>query len=164
MAIVATKFEMSVSIVDNGGNPTSTTLELRGADYAAAAANAGAIITALTAVTDGVIVGYRLAEVYEETGTVTLPAVGVNSAESASITVGVAGAGLKKANIRIPIPKQAVFVGTSGADTNIVNLSATIVNNYVDLFRSGGHAYVSDGETAGASLAGVRVTRTKRGN
>lgn len=163
MALVSQGFQLNVSLLDNAGDSTTVSYDLRGATYADAAVDAAAIVAALAAVTDGVIVSYRMTEVTEETGTITLPASGVQAEVSASLTMSIAGAGSKKGNIRIPMPKVGVFTSTSGAGANVVDLDATIVTDYAALFTSSGEATISDGENAGILLSGVRVTRAKRG-
>lgn len=161
MAIVSTGFFMSVTMQDNGGNLTSVEYQLTAALYADAVTDSATILAALIAVSDGVVMSYDIRERYDN-DTVGFPASGVQAEVSASLTSLINGAGSKKANIRIPMPKSTIFTATSGDGANNVALTNTNVIAYHALFTTGQQATISDGEIAGALVSGVRVTRRAR--
>lgn len=162
MAFVSTGFTLSVTLLDNSGNDTTISYELRAADAAAAAAAVTTVLAELGAVTGGEIASYRLYQTFEEDA-LSLPTVGFQAEVSASMTAFIADQGSKKASYRIPMPVPGVFVSTIGAGANQVNTSNADVIAYHGLFEASGVANISDGEIAGGLLNGVRVTRAKRG-
>lgn len=162
MAFVSSGWTLSVTLLDNSGNDTTITYELRGTDHAGASANVTSILAALGAVTGGEIASYRLYQTFQE-DSLSLPAVGFQAEVSASMTAFIADEGSKKASYRIPMPVPNVFVSTIGAGANQVNTSQADVIAYHGLFEPVGVAFISDGEIAGGLLNGVRVTRAKRG-
>lgn len=161
MAFVSAGLALSVTLQDNGGNLTSVEYALTSADYATAETDSDTILAALAAVSDGVITAYSIRETYENDA-VSFPASGVQAEVSASLTTYISGAGSKKANIRIPMPKPAMFVALSGDGANNVDLTDGAIIAYHGLFTATGEATVSDGEIAGLLLSGVRVTRKAR--
>lgn len=165
MAITSVGWEATVSFLDKGENETTMLFELVAASAAAAATAIGTILTEYAGVGSLLVTGYRLSEVFQETGTIVVPSAADAQAEvDAKISVYIAGAGAKKATVRIPGPTAAnVMVSTSGKNANIVDVGAANVIGWVGLFQTGGVATISDGETAGASISGVRVTKAKRG-
>lgn len=162
MALVSRGFRLNVSMLDNAGNPTSLGFEMRDATYADVVTDVATVLTALGVVSGGEVGGYTISQVFEENA-LTFPSIGFQAEVSASITTFVEDAGTKKANFRIPMPVPAVFVSTIGAGANVVNTALQGVLDYHALFGSAGVANLSDGEVAGGLLAGVRVTRSKRG-
>lgn len=162
MALVLREFVLSVTLLDNSGNDTSVSYQLKAVDYAEAVTARTAILTALLAATAGAIGTHRLTEVFEEDA-ITLPTDSAQAEVSASLTAFVNDSGNKKGSYRIPMPKPAVFVSTIGAGANLVNTTNALVTAYHALFEPAGVAYFSDGEEAGGLLGGVRVTRSKRG-
>jgi hypothetical protein len=162
MALVSSGYGLTVSIIDNGGNETSVQYKLRSGDHATAVTDSLAVIAALVAVSDGEISGYTISSNYAENA-LSFPATDAVQAEvSASMTTFVAGAGNKKANYRIPMPKAAIFTASIGKGANIVDTENADVLAFHALFGVGGKVYVSDGENAGGLYGGVRVTRGKR--
>jgi len=163
MAIVSAGFSLEVTLVDNGANTTTRSFELRGADITEATANSATIISALTAVTDGVISGYSIRQIFVNDA-LSLPAgLEVQAEVSASMTCFVADSGNKKSNYRIPMPKSAIMVGVIGKNANIVNTANTAVLAFHELYHpTNGKAYLSDGEFAGGLIDGVRVSRKSR--
>lgn len=152
---------LTIVLMDNGGNTTRVQYEMARSTYADVLADAVTIRTALLDVTDGVITDYYLTEKFVN-DSVTYPASGVQAEVSASLTTLIKDAGGKKANIRIPMPKPSIFISTSGDGANNVNLSATPVVNYHNIFTDNQQAKLSDGEIADELLSGVRVTRAAR--
>lgn len=165
MAITSVGWQLSVEFLDKGENTTSMLFDLVAADGTEATAAAAAILAAYPGVGSMTISGYRLTEVFQETGSLVIPSAADAQAEvDAKITVYVAGQGAKKAVVRIPAPTAAnVMVSTVGSGANVVNLALPNVITWLGLFQTGGKATISDGETAGSAIKGIRVTKAKRG-
>jgi hypothetical protein len=153
---------MSVTLADHGDNRSTLRYQMdpaNTADFTAALANAGALITDLDALTDAVIVGYKVEEEYYNDA-IALPAGGVENEDKASVTFSIDGTN-KKGNFKIPAPINTVgvvFVGTSGASANQVATTSTQIQNYADNFRTAGGFLISDGEKLNQVLVGKRIS------
>jgi hypothetical protein len=146
MALQVDPVKISVQVVDTGGNtsrkvyPTSLTVAVDG--IAAIEAARDAVVAALNAVTDGVVLktGILLGQT-EDTAL-----FGAGEIENvALITVNLATQG-KKAVMSIPAPVDGIFVGASGPNYNIVDPTDAAVLAYLALFETGGDFTLSDGE------------------
>lgn len=157
MALAHAWYELTVSLGDNGANITTKRYRLRSADIATAVTDAAIVVAALDAVTNAVIVGYRISDVFHE-GTVVYPAAGIENEDKASISVLLTTGGGKKANLKIPAPVIGIFNGATGAAANVVDTSDTDLNTYLDLFATGGEAYISDGEDYDSVQSGKRIS------
>lgn len=157
MGLVTQGWELSVTIADNGANTTTLQFKLRSADAAAAAIDSAAVIAALILVTDGTISDYYVKEHFAET-VFTYPGAGVENENKASLTVLLAGAGNKKANIKIPAPVIGIFTASSGGGANVVDMSDVDLVSYMDLFKSGAECYISDGEDLVSGVSGKRIS------
>ena len=155
MAITSQGFFYTVTLIDEELNETTREYALTSADYATAVADAAAIVTALLNVTDGVISRTQLAQRFVESALVP-PSGDQPASAGVAVTTLIAGAGTKKADYNIPMPKDAIMSGNSLIVTNAQVIA------YHALFQAGGEATISDGETAGAIQKGVRVTRARR--
>lgn len=162
MALVSTGYRLTVNIYDHGGNVSTLAWRYRSAttaDFASALSGAVALIADLVTVTNGVIGGYNVTEVFEE-DSFALPADGVENENKASITYSISGTS-KKGNLKIPAPigsgANNIF-GITGAAANQVNLSATNLIAYTDNFRVVNQFEVSDGEALDVLLVGKRVS------
>ena len=162
MALVSNGFELGVTLLDNSGNDTTLSIAMRETVYATVVTDVATVLTALAAVSGGEVASYRITQVFMEDA-LSLPTVGFQAEVSASLTTFIEDAGTKKGNFRIPMPLPVVFVATIGAGANVVNTALQAVLDYHALFTTAGVANISDGEIAGGLLAGVRVTRAKRG-
>jgi hypothetical protein len=146
MALQVDPVKISVQVVDTGGNtsrkvyPTNLTVAVDG--IAAIEAARDAVVAALNAVTDGVVLktGILLGQT-EDTAL-----FGAGEIENvALITVNLATQG-KKAVMSIPAPVDGIFVGASGPNYNIVDPTDAAVLAYLALFETGGDFTLSDGE------------------
>jgi len=162
MALVSTGFDLSITLLDNSGNDTTLNVSMRETVYATVVTDVATVLNALNAVSGGEVASYRITQVFQEDA-LSLPSVGFQAEVSASLTTFVEDMGTKKANFRIPMPVPSVFVATIGSGANVVNTALQAVLDYHALFTTSGVANISDGEVAGGLLAGVRVTRAKRG-
>lgn len=157
MALVSDGFFYSVTVVDNDGNETTKRYELQSATYAEAVTDGAAIITALLNVSDGKVSATRIEQAFVEDALV-LPVILTPVSEIVSVTARKAGAGNKKANYSIPMPKEAIMSGNSLIVTNAA------VQAYNALYAAGNEAYISDGENLAVAdpLEGIRVTKARR--
>jgi len=162
MALVSAGYEMEVTFVDGGNNTTNRRYRVRGANATDALANAQAHLALLSAASDGAVSNYSLRQMFREDA-FSLPASTVQIEVNAQITTYIAGQGAKKASFDVPAPKSTLFVATSGANANIVDMSDQAVIDLHASFQSAGNVYISDLEDAGDSIKGVRVTKGKRG-
>lgn len=155
MALVSQGFSATLSLVDKQNDDYQKVYELQGADYAAAVASLGNIITFFTGVSDLVVSGYILRERVVEDALVT-PTVG-NATDQAFVTARKSDT--FKHTITIPAPKDAIFVSATGQGNNVIDTANTALLAYMEAFVSGGQAFVSDGEF----LAGTPVQITGAG-
>lgn len=153
MALVKTGYQANIKIVDAAGNPSYLRPDVQGADHATALTNTQSIITALDALTDGLVVGYSVSEVYAE-DTDQYGTAGSEVENLAEVVVPLETAG-KYHTFKIPAPVDALFVGTSGPDRNKVNTAnanlIAFLNHFTDETGYGtpgpdAIALVSDGE------------------
>ncbi len=157
MVLASQGWFLSVTLVDNGANVTTLQFALRSADATTAATDSSAIVLALGDITDSVISDYYIKHKYSET-VLVYPAAGVENENKASITVLLAGAGNKKANIKIPAPVIGVFTAASGGGANTVDMSDVDLVTYLDLFKAGAECYISDGEDLVSGVSGKRIS------
>lgn len=134
MALVSDGYFMSVQVTDASGvNKASLSYDVEGADLATALTNAQTIVSDLDAITDGVIVGYRLGEKYIEDTLENAPA-GTQIENMASITVVLEDGA--KHTLRIPAAAAAIFRDTVGEESNEVDLTnadlLAFLNNFTD--------------------------------
>jgi len=146
MALVANGFALNVTLTDQGGNDTSRTYDLNSADAATAALDAATVMAALGNVTDAKVKAYSIASKFID-NSFTLPTGGVQVENQAKIGLTISGLPNKRGYVTIPAPKDTIFVGASGAAYNQVDFADLSVIAFVDLFSTGGVAYISDGET-----------------
>lgn len=157
MALTSMGWMLSVTLRDSGFNTTTKEYQVRGTTHTAVQADATAIITALQAVTDGGVQSYRLTERYADVNF----GGGAGEAEELAIVTGISSSA-RGVVLEIPAPKIGLFKNTTGVDKNIVDMTDTALQAYIALFASGGHAYVSDGESWVTSVDGQRGTKKSR--
>ena len=160
MAITSVGWELTVTMVDSSGvNTSAKQYDLVAIDGTAAAAAAAAVLAALAGVSDAAIKGYTIAERFAETGVFTLPVDA--EIENQALLVGrLDGNPFKKVTMTIPAPKIGIFVSSTGANRNVVDLLDAEVVAYRALFQAPGNvATISDGETLDVLESGRRVHR-----
>lgn len=145
MALVTQGFEITVTVQDNGKGKSTLTYVCDPAtvpDYATAQTARGAVVSALSDIIQGVIVGTTLKEVQYENA-IVFPASNIEIENKASITVQINGQN-RKANLTVPTVSPAIFNGASGASADQVDVTDLFLEAYVDLFRhTTGYFYVS---------------------
>lgn len=146
---------------DLQGDKSRLVYELRAADLAGAQAAYSAIVAALGPVTRSKLVAYSIAQWFDE-DTDYYPATESDASIKAVISYKVAGS-VDVETLEIPDPDPAVvFVATSGQSANVVNVSAAEVIAYTDIFKSTGHAFISDGEDLDLLVKGKRTARPRK--
>jgi len=149
MAIAQVKWVLEVGIADNSGTIVPRFYEAPEAafaDYDAGLVNVGTLITALNAMTSGVIANYRFGSVYVE-DTLVLPASGVENENQAFFSGKITGDPTDSATQSIPAADPAIFVTTSGPGANVVDMGDGAVSTWVGLFDASGPWTISDGES-----------------
>jgi len=153
MALTKQYWKLVVGLVDRGGKVVNRTFRLVATDTAGDAAtvisDVGTIITNLTAVTELKVKSYQISAVYEETS-LTLPTSAEAEAEQQlHLSALIVGQPTESATYDIPGPKQALFQAASGPGADLPNFSVTVLDNFIEMFNSGGSnlAKLSDGES-----------------
>lgn len=173
MAFVSQGWKMVVALRDRGDKPTSRTYYFVATDTAgdmtAVQDAADGALAKLIAVTDLKIASYNLSKVYVEDGFALSTSPTSDRSTHAEITGTVYQKPNKHAVVEIPGPKDSVFVdpAVSGSDTDIVDVAATAVTNWIGLFTHAGNVfYISDGEQiadgTNANLKGKRTHSSDR--
>jgi len=161
MAFVTSGFYLSVTLMDYGENETHKRWKMTATTAAGAVTDAATVITALEAVSDAEVTGYVIEQAYVEDA-FALPSVVNPVSVIASITALIDGAGSKKANLSIPSPNIGIFQGATGDAADVVDGTDPAIEAYLALFQDAGELLVSDGETLGDFLKGIRVTTKRR--
>jgi len=158
VALVVDHYLLTLQLKDGNGNESTREFELRTTVAATAATDTATIIAAFEGVSNAEIVGYILGAHFIE-DTITLPTAGQPVTEVAQVTTLISGAGNKKADYTIPMPKGTIMAGN-----NLIT-TAALVTTFHGLYITAGVAYLSDGEIAAVGpLKGVRTTRKRRFN
>lgn len=166
MALASTGYFATVTCVDSGGNKSTLTYRLSAATIADALTDAATIITRLNAVTDAVILSYRVGEQFEE-DSAYYAAAGVQIEDRASLSCVIDAGELKYATLLIPSPTIGIFVASTGPNSNVVDPADTDLVTYLTTFATGGIATLSDGETllspgTAGNVTGKRIHRGSR--
>jgi len=160
MAIAQQPWELYSEWIDQGGNTTSRTFQLVSTDTAddisAVRTDASAVLAAFAAASDAKLKAYRLTAVYVE-DSLTLPTA-AQVENNLQISAKIAGHPNKSARIEIPAPKETLFQQTTGPGNNLADFADPLLAAVVNLFKTTGNAYVSDGESiTDQDIRGKRV-------
>lgn len=161
MALVSNGYWLNVALKDNGGNETTRTYQLNAALIADAITDSAAIIAALNAVTDAVIVSHFFYERFVEDA-FAYPAAGVEVENQALLDFDIVDHPEKSATLTVPAPNIGIFTAATGPGANIVDTTDAAVIAYAALFQAGGEAFISDGEVAASLISGRRIHRASR--
>ncbi len=151
MALVSQGFKASIKLVDAGGNVSIIRPDVEGATAAAALTNTQALVAAIDALTDALVAGYSVGEVFAE-DTLQYGSGEVENVAEVVCPLETAG---KYHTFKIPAPVAAMFVGASGPDYNKVNTAYAPLLTYIGLHTdktgygtpgADAIALVSDGE------------------
>lgn len=156
MALVASGFNLAVTLLDTAGDTTILNFPLTSADNAAAVTAGGLIMASIIALSDAVISGYSIAERFLE-DSLTYPA-DAEVEDEAFFTGKIIGFPNKSGSFRIPAPKDNIFVSPTGPGHNLVNMAWPALATYLTYFDGSGPVTVSDGE----SLVTSSVTGKRR--
>lgn len=160
MSMSQRPWELYSEWIDQGGNTTSRTFQLTSTDTAddisAVRVDASAVLAAFAAASDAKLKSYRLAAVYVENA-LTLPTA-AQVENNLQISAKIAGLPNKSARIEIMAPKETLFQQTTGPGNNLADFADPLLEAVVNLFKAGGNAYVSDGESiTDQDIRGKRV-------
>jgi len=178
MALVKVGYTASIKLVDGGGNVAHFRPGIVGADHATALANCQAVVAALDPMTDAIIGGYSVAEVWGE-DTEEYGAVSSEVENIAEVVCRLDAVAAKFHTFRIPAPVLPLFQGTVGPDANDVNIANANLVTFIELFTdktgytvpgADAIALISDGEKVKPNnvidtpviKAGKRIHRASR--
>jgi hypothetical protein len=162
MALVSAGFEASVVLVDTGGNKATRTFELTAATNAEALTDMATIVGLYQALTNAVVESYRVAEKFIEDA-FNYPIGNVNVEELASVVVGVTDKPDDPHTIKIPAPKDLLFVAATGKSRNTVDVTVAALLAFMATYNPGSNATFSDGDTwDGLIHSGKRIHRGSR--
>ena len=160
MALVSTFFEVEVTFTESSGKSVNRTYRADEtiedpADLAVAWALALPFVNAMS---DSVISKYVYKQIFVENALV-LPADAENN-DQALFSGKIAGDPTDSAILSVPAASIGIFQTTTGKGRDIVDMSDTAVQSFVDLFSAGGTNgtwTISDGEQwSEATVSGVR--------
>lgn len=168
MALVSQGFEASVTLVDSGRNKTTRTFKMDStvATAADAATAATALLADLVAVTDAVVSGYSIRQVFMEDAFVAPTDGAVQIENQAAINQIINDIPNKSATLYIPAPKDVLFGAPGTKAYNQVILDAPLLLAYLVNFDPSGKFTISDGEKlqAGNPQEGKRIhTKSNKG-
>lgn len=155
MAIVASHFEITVKLVDEGANYSSLTFQCRDTVYNDVVTAKTTLVAALDAITDCVIQRISINEVWKNDA-FSYP-VDVETACKLSMSIELAGGIGKKANIKVPGPIDDMFGDSGGGGFNTLDTKNALIQTYIDMFKVSGEFYVSDGEDLSFLISGKRT-------
>lgn len=163
MALALAWRQLTVDLIDTGGNTTTRTFRLTAADDAAMATDVAAILTALGNVTDAEVKAYSFGQVWVEQS-LSLPAA-AEVENQLQLTVPIFQKPNKSGTLTIPAPAVGIMQNTSGQGFNLPDFTDAALIAYINLFTTGGKATLSDGEVAVlANARGRRIhTKSNRG-
>jgi len=160
MTLTQQGWRLDIEAIDTGGNTTRRRFDLIATDDAGDASDVftavATVIAAFIGASDSVIKNYTVGAYYVEDA-LTLPAA-AEVENNLQVTAKIDGLPNKSATFEIPAPKGTLFQQTTGAGWNLPDFTDTALANYVNLFKSTGVAYISDGEHIVAKdIKGKRV-------
>jgi hypothetical protein len=167
MALAHMVYRTTVTLVDAGGNKSEMKFTMTSATMADALSDAQTIVAALNPLTDAVITGYAVSDVWEDSA-VQFAAGGVQVEEIALISARIDTAQEKYAILRIPAPVAGLFQATTGKKSNVVLTTYAALITYLSLCSGATPVFtVSEGEkladpTNQANLEGKRIHRGSR--
>jgi len=162
MALVSAGYELTVTLVDNGGGSTKRSFKLRDDDPLDIPTVVGDILTDLNAVTDLVVSSYKIGEVFVEDALALPTSLNAQKEMNARVVLQLASSPLKKAVIEIPAPIVGMFGAAGTPAYNEVDISNDLLEAYVANFMAAGTAYISDGEDVAATGAILKGRRTHK--
>jgi len=161
MAFVDQGWRLVLTFVDSGANTTTRTFELTATDDAGDLSpvidDVQTIVTAWTAATDAILVSQQVTKLTVN-DSVVLPAAGVQVENNAQISAKIDGEPNKSAVFEVPAPKITMFQATTGPGSNVVQFAGAPTPALVNIFKTGGQAFISDGEAiTDQGIKGKRV-------
>jgi len=162
MAQVSMGYYVTGTYQDAQRDKTHRKIQLDVASMDDALTAAPIVLGYLTACTDAVLIGYKIAQEFEN-DTVSLATAG-DVSQGAEILMTLSGRPAKSASFNVPAPKAAIFGAVGTANANVVldpALSAPVLNLVGMFDDSAGECFISDGEHV-ATPGFIRGYRTPR--
>lgn len=155
MAFVTAGYRATVTLMDTAGDKTILTYDLNSATIVAANIDLAALIGSLGVLSNGTIVSYSMQEIYLNDAVVYPAAAEIEN--EAFFSGQIVGRPNRSGNFRIPAPVDAMFVGATGPNYNVVDMTYAPLITYMGYFDATGPVKVSDGEQlVVASIVGKR--------
>jgi len=148
----------NLRVMDRGEEKATMTYELRAATEAAALTAITTIITNLNAVSTLEVLGYNLLKRFINDA-IIIPSEG-QLQEKARVAFRIANSADYE-TFDIPAPKDTIFLGVNGANSEIVDVADAALVAYGDMFKAAGVAFISDGEDLDQLSRGERVSTRK---
>lgn len=162
MALVSDGYTLTVTVKDNGLNPSTMSYDLVAADATAAEAAVTAILALIPPVTNAAISGYSLSQRFVEDNFI-VPVSGIHVENRAAIVTQIADNITKKATVFIPAAAPGIFRAASGDASNDVDPADADLVAYINIWQeTGALATISDGEFVSDTDPIVRGYRTHR--
>jgi hypothetical protein len=139
MALVLEKYGCQVRIADAAGNVAAMNFRISALTIANAATTAASVATEVQALTNGQVIGYSLTTSYNEDATF-VGAAGSEVENIAQVNFRLQQAATpdgpigKWGAIRVPAPKDALFLGTSGPLRNTLNPANADLQNLLERY------------------------------
>ena len=160
MALVKVGYAANIKMVDAGGNVSYFRPGVVGADHATALTNTQTIVAQLDVLTDALVAGYSVSEVYAED---TLQYGGGEVENIADVVVPIDGKPGKYHTFRIPAPVSGLFVGTEGPDYNKVNTGSATLTAFIESFTDK-TGYTAPGAAAIATISELDTVKPDNTN
>lgn len=146
---------LTMTVQDRNLDTATLTYELRAADEAEAITQTATIIAKFDAVSQAVVTGYHIQKRYwnDSIGTPAAGELQIKARCSFQLKDSP-----EKETFDIPAPKETIFYALTGTENKKVNVAATPVTEYADLFRDAGVAFISDGESLELLIQGRKVS------
>jgi hypothetical protein len=156
MALVSSGFNVTITLVDSGGNKSTLKFATNPAvvtDYATATTAATNLLADLQAITGALVGAYSINSTFRENNPI-LPA-DEEIEDKASMSFSMDNG--KTGNLRVPAPVPGIFQGTTTELRNQLDISNGLVTAYFANFQAGGEFLVSETNLGIELLRGKRI-------
>lgn len=167
MALTSQRFEVEVTFMESSGKTVNRTYEAASTvtTPAGLATNWALALPFVQAMTDSVISQYVYKQVFVEDALV-LPTDAENN-DQALFSGKIAGDPTESAILSVPAASIGIFVTPTGKGRDVVDMSDSAVQSFVDLFSDGGTNgdwVISDGEQWSEATVSGKRRNTKSSN
>lgn len=148
MALAHAFYRVNVNFMETSGKTVNRLYKLNPATVttdAGAASAATDLVADLAPLTDAVISGYQIENVFLDSA--AEPPAAAENSNQALITAKLTGKPNQSGDISIPAAADAIFVSPTGAGHDIVNVTQEDVDAFLTNLAPGGTVVISDGDT-----------------